>query len=66
MDSECSVGSISMTSAMMKAEVDEESLGDLEVDEADLMDNLSMEEPAEEKQSEKAEVKSLKESEKKS
>ena len=55
-----------MTTAMMKAEVDEESLGDLEVDEADLMDNLSMEEPAEKKQSEKAEVKSHKESEKKS
>ena len=55
-----------MTTAMMKAEVDEESFGDLEVDEADLMDNLSMEEPAEEKQSEKAEVKSQKGSEKKS
>ena len=65
MDSECAVGSISMTTAMMKAEVDEDSLGDLEVDEADLMDNLSMEEPAE-KQSEKAEVKSHKNSEKKS
>jgi hypothetical protein len=53
MDSELSIGSIPMTVQGLKEEV-EEMESDMEIDEADLMDNLSMEDDVEDKKSEKA------------
>ena len=69
MDSELSIGSIPMTVQGLKEEV-EEMESDMEIDEADLMDNLSMEDDVEDKKSEKAiasqaESKSVKSPEKK-
>jgi hypothetical protein len=53
MDSELTIGSIPMTVQGLKDEV-EDLESDMDIDEADLMDNLSMEDPVEDKKSEKA------------
>jgi len=53
MDAELSIGAIPMTLANLKAEVDEVE-SEMDIDEADLLDNLSMsEEAVEEKKSDK-------------